>query len=332
MPYNPGITDISGQLLAEGIRGAAATYAESQDKLRLTDKEIAHLKGTVEFAAKKNILTPEQLAEFNTGNLAKKRELASLAGMAYQDLQDEDFQFDQAKHVVNVPGVGTYIQTGRGGGTFTGGGNAGGDPTPEMRATADAAGWTYLQDADGTWKRVSKRGDATSKPSPAQDIVDAIYADRGRPTKEEIIARRDEIMAASKRATLPVDWGTKNTLGETMAQEHIRLGKELEALQKPKPTAAEIQALAPVRTSAQVKPSAGRGKFAGPIQPASALPLADPLQEPETGDVLPPLPGAKKAVSPAVLAELNAALQKGADKASLLKRLEENGFSTEGLQ
>jgi hypothetical protein len=90
MPYNPGITDISGQLLAQGIQGAAQTYADSQEKMRLTDKEIAHLKGTVDFAASKNILTPDDLAQFNSGNLAKKREIASKAGMLYQDMQDEE--------------------------------------------------------------------------------------------------------------------------------------------------------------------------------------------------------------------------------------------------
>jgi len=89
MPYNPGNADIGGQLLAQGIQGAAQTYADSQEKMRLTDKEIAHLKGTVDFAAAKNILTPDDLAEFNAGNLSKKREIASRAGMLYQDFQEE---------------------------------------------------------------------------------------------------------------------------------------------------------------------------------------------------------------------------------------------------
>ncbi len=87
MPYAPGITDRSGEILAAGIARAADEYAASNEKMQLTEKEIAHLTGTVQFAAQKGVVTPEELAQFAQGNLSKKREIASKAGMAYQDMQ-----------------------------------------------------------------------------------------------------------------------------------------------------------------------------------------------------------------------------------------------------
>lgn len=87
MPYAPGITDRSGEILAAGIAKAAEEYAATNEKMQLTQKEIDHLTGTVQFAAQKQILTPEELQQFAQGNLSKKREIASRAGMLYQDMQ-----------------------------------------------------------------------------------------------------------------------------------------------------------------------------------------------------------------------------------------------------
>jgi hypothetical protein len=87
MPYAPGITDRSGEILAAGIAQAAQEYADSNEKMQLTQKEIDHLAGTVQFAAQKGILKPEEVQQFAQGNLSKKREIASRAGMLYQDMQ-----------------------------------------------------------------------------------------------------------------------------------------------------------------------------------------------------------------------------------------------------
>ncbi len=89
MPYAPGVTDISGQFLAAGIGGAADRISEGIDKYRLTAKEISHLKGATEFAAQQGLLSAEDLAAFEGGNLAKKREIGIRAGMLYSDAQEK---------------------------------------------------------------------------------------------------------------------------------------------------------------------------------------------------------------------------------------------------
>jgi hypothetical protein len=90
MPYNPGVTDQSGQILAQAINGAVGGVVQNQKAIYASqealEKELAHLNGTVSFAAEKGILKPEDMDAYITGNITKKRELAVKAGMGYEDM------------------------------------------------------------------------------------------------------------------------------------------------------------------------------------------------------------------------------------------------------
>lgn len=118
MAYAPGVADQSGQILAQSIGQIAQQYAQSQDKLRLTDAEVAHLKSTVDFAAQKNILTPEELQQFTQGNLSKKREIASLAGMKYKDWQDAQDRATISPEMAAELKASGYLAAPMGGGRF----------------------------------------------------------------------------------------------------------------------------------------------------------------------------------------------------------------------
>jgi hypothetical protein len=142
MPYAPGVADQSGQILAQSIGQIAQQFAQSQDKLRLTDAEVAHLKSTVDFAAQKNILSPEELQQFTQGNLSKKREIASLAGMKYKDWQDQQDRATISPEMAAELKASGYLAAPMGGGRFQYLQTPGETPqqTPEVQRMLQEAG------------------------------------------------------------------------------------------------------------------------------------------------------------------------------------------------
>lgn len=112
MPYNPGVTDISGQLLAQGINGAVNGIAQNQKAIYASkdelEKELAHINGTVSFARQQGILTPEDMDTYITGNMTKKRELAVKAGMGYEAMIRQQ-QMNQSQQRIDLQGRGVAI-------------------------------------------------------------------------------------------------------------------------------------------------------------------------------------------------------------------------------
>ncbi len=172
MPYAPGVTDRSGEIFAAGIANAAQQFADSQEKMRLTDKEISHLKATVDFAAQKGVLTPEELAQFASGNLNKKRELASKAGMLYQDQQASMDRATLSPEMAEQLKAAGYLAAPAGGGrlNYLPLPEAPWQPSAEELQTATSAGLVPVPVAKGRFQFVEKPQSAWQF-DPTKDVV-----------------------------------------------------------------------------------------------------------------------------------------------------------------
>lgn len=162
MPYNPGVQDISGQLLAQGINGAVNGIAQNQKAIYASkdelEKELAHINGTVSFARQQGILTPEDMDTYITGNITKKRELAVKAGMGYeamlkqQQMQMQQTQVQQGQQRIDLQAREMDRK-------------AGYRPTQAELDDALKAGKTYLNTSDGFKLVDTAQPDAQYSPS-----------------------------------------------------------------------------------------------------------------------------------------------------------------------
>jgi hypothetical protein len=97
MPYNPGITNRSGELLAGGITKGADAWTEALAEVDRAKKETELMAPYVAQATKKidpttgkPLMDPSAVAEFSTGNQNKRRELGVTAQMALKDYFAEE--------------------------------------------------------------------------------------------------------------------------------------------------------------------------------------------------------------------------------------------------
>jgi hypothetical protein len=90
MPYNPGITDRSGELLAGGITKGADAWTEALAEVDRAKKETELMAPYVATAVKRKLMEPDALAQFATGTQSKRRELGASAQMALKDYFAEE--------------------------------------------------------------------------------------------------------------------------------------------------------------------------------------------------------------------------------------------------
>lgn len=98
MPFAPHIDPTAANIMASAggdisraFLNAYKAGAESRKEKEDAQKEVDHLQGQADFAHQKGYLTDEEMAQFNIGNVGKKRELATKGSMLYaDDMQGKD--------------------------------------------------------------------------------------------------------------------------------------------------------------------------------------------------------------------------------------------------
>ncbi|XHR29914.1 MAG: hypothetical protein ACFUZC_05035 [Chthoniobacteraceae bacterium] len=170
MPFNPNVADISGQLLASGVSQFAKGISDGMEKHQLTAADVANLTGKANGYAQTGVLTSDDLEQFASGNISKKREIVSKAdtvnALMVQELTNtmKQYQLDMERQRLEQQGQWHNDEVAlkreeMNASNFT--------PTPEQLNQLNGTGYTWAQQSKhgGTWLPTKQAGGAAVEPS-----------------------------------------------------------------------------------------------------------------------------------------------------------------------
>jgi hypothetical protein len=315
--YNPGVRDMSGQIIGQGIAAAGQSLGQGIEKAQENYMEGQMLEGIAADLATQGFITAEDLQKFTSGGLGKRRGIVTQGLTRQKTMNDmavmqaqfghradlERLQHDlrsftpdaQALALAEAAGYG-FLPQSRTGGTYVPlprtDGQHPGSPTPEDIANAQEQGYGYVRDpSTGQWKTVRLPTGSTGTPgaSAAQTRTMEAKANQTQANIDrlarDIAAMEAQIDKRGEDAKRGFNWlpWTK-TLGE----KRDAMQSELESLQS---DLAQFQSAPAPATPPAPAPATQPAPAPGPgFAPTPPVTTGQPVNEADINGFMLPLP------------------------------------------